>query len=151
MGIFGAPLTEPNVATKRLKNPPWTKLKFVGQVDDNGVDKKIYQNSRYMVMVRPMGVGAFGPAFHLSIKRLDQQPIHDWRDLQRIKNEIVGPEAEGVEIYPAESRMVDAANQYHLWCFTEYKFPFGFNERLVMTPEESEKLEPGASQRPFES
>jgi hypothetical protein len=52
---------------------------------------------------------------HLSIKRFDRGPVRDWRHLQQIKNEVVGPEAEAFEIFPAESRLVDTANQYHLW------------------------------------
>ena len=56
---------------------------------------------------------------HLDIKRRDKRHIHDWRDLQRIKNELVGPENEGVEIYPAESRVVDEAHQYNLWVFKD--------------------------------
>jgi len=51
----------------------------------------------------------------LSIRRLDRKPIHDWRDLQEIKNLVVGPEHEAMEIYPKESRVMDTANQYHLW------------------------------------
>ena len=59
--------------------------------------------------------------------------IHDWRDFQRIKNELIGEEYEGVELYPAESRRVDTANQYHIWVAKniEFRFPFGFNERVV--------------------
>jgi hypothetical protein len=91
---------------------------------------RIMINNRYQVMIRD------DPENHsrmLSIKRIDQQPIRDWRDLQRIKNELVGPECEGIELYPAESRLVDTANQYHLWCTTDatYRFPIGFTERLV--------------------
>lgn len=83
----------------------------------------------------------------LSIKRKDKQPIHDWRHLQRIKNEIIGPENEAVELYPAESRLADSANQYHLWVIKdpEIKFPFGFKDRLV-----SGASGGGAIQRPFE-
>jgi hypothetical protein len=71
---------------------------------------------------------------HLSIKRLDQRIVHDWRDLQRIKNEIVGPEYEAVELFPAESRKVDTANQYHLWVINQkgMRFPFGFQEPMVV-------------------
>ncbi len=70
---------------------------------------------------------------HLSIKRLDKEAIHDWRKMQEIKNTLVGPEHEGIELYPAESRLVDSANQYHLWVFDdpEFRLPIGFNERLV--------------------
>ncbi len=63
----------------------------------------------------------------LSIKRYDRQPIKDWRDLQAIKNDICGPEAEGLEIYPAESRKVDMANQYHMFVVYDGHVPFGFN------------------------
>ena len=48
--------------------------------------------------------------WHLSIKRRDKEAIHDWRDLQEIKNQICGPEIEAVELYPAEARKVDSAN-----------------------------------------
>jgi len=88
------------------------------------------------------------PLLHLSIKRRDKGAIHDWRKLQEIKNALVGPECEAVELYPAESRLVDAANQYHLWAFADPRFrlPFGFGERLVTD-------EPGgnAKQRPREA
>lgn len=87
----------------------------------------IWCNSRYQVMRRASNDGA---VIYLSIKRLDQQPIRNWRDLQRIKNELVGPENEAVEMFPAESRLLDTANQYHLWVCSDPTFclPFGFND-----------------------
>lgn len=110
-------------------------------------------NSRYQVNVREVNPGNDWPCpmLWLSIKRLDKEPIHDWRDLQEIKNKIVGPEFEGVEIYPAESRLVDIANQYHLWVFMSPKvrLPFGFTERSVSGAEEAASF--GGKQRPFQS
>jgi hypothetical protein len=69
--------------------------------------------------------------------------------MQKIKNLIVGPENEGVELFPAESRLVDTANQYHLWVFErpDVRFPIGWNTRLTMTPEEVAGS--GAKQRSF--
>lgn len=91
----------------------------------------------------------------LSIRDLDSTTaVHDWRVLQSIKNALAGPEWEAVELYPAESRLVDQANQYHLWCFPE-QLPFGFQERVVMTAKENDRaqalLDTGLSgrQRPF--
>lgn len=78
-----------------------------------------YINDVYQVDVRPVNSSPLGPMIHLSIKRHDKEPIHDWRDLQDIKNELVGPENEAIEIYPAESRLVDMANQYHSWVFAD--------------------------------
>tara|TARA_A100001037_G_C14962951_1_gene550173 strand:+ start:117 stop:632 length:516 start_codon:yes stop_codon:yes gene_type:complete len=68
----------------------------------------------------------------LSIRRLDRKPIHDWRDLQEIKNLLVGPEHDAMELYPKESRVMDTANQYHLWVlkdcneFIPIGWPIGF-------------------------
>lgn len=52
---------------------------------------------------------------HLSIHDRPRSTRHDWRDFQRIKDELVGPEREAVELYPAASRLLDTANEYHLW------------------------------------
>jgi hypothetical protein len=92
--------------------------------------REIYLNDTYQVSVK-----RGGEMTHLSIKRIDRQPVHDWRDLQRIKSEIIGPEYEGVELYPAESRLVDAANQYHIWVVMNptYRFPFGFEGGRIVS------------------
>ena len=94
-------------------------------------------NDTYQVNVREVVAADGWPAMlHLSIKRRDKDVLHDWRDLQEIKNLIVGPEHEAVELYPAESRLVDSANQYHLWVLADAgtRFPFGFDAgRFVKT------------------
>lgn len=72
------------------------------------------------------GFGKEVEVWHLSIKRHDREPIGDWRVLQRIKSEIVGQETEALELYPAESRVVDTANQYHLYAFPGAMIPVGF-------------------------
>jgi hypothetical protein len=107
-----------------------------------------YLNDLYQVSVYRDEAAADWPAMiHLSIRRRDREPIHDWRVLQEIKNAIVGPEHEGVELYPAESRLVDTANQYHLFVIADsgIRFPFGFPARSVT---EDESL--GSRQRPFD-
>lgn len=92
-----------------------------------------YANNRYIVLTRGVDVPGIGRMTWVSLRRTDRLPVRDWRDLQRIKNEIVGPEAEAVELFPAESRLVDGANQFHLWCGPPgMRFPFGFDERLVL-------------------
>jgi hypothetical protein len=95
----------------------------------------VYANSRYVVIKTTTSPtdSTFPPLVHLSIRRADRAAIHDWRDLQRIKNELVGPKCEGLEIYPAEERLVDSANQFHLWVFhsESFRLPIGYRERLV--------------------
>ncbi|WP_406625386.1 hypothetical protein [Acidovorax sp. SDU_ACID1] len=112
----------------------------------------VYVNERYQVNVQmipaPFGPDA-GDMVWLSIKRCDLEAIHDWRELQAIKNQIVGDEHEGFEVYPAESRLVDSTNQFHLWVFADPKvrLPVGFRAREVMDARAAASV--GARQRPF--
>lgn len=110
---------------------------------------KFFLNDRYQVCTREIEWPGVGAMVHLSIKRLDKEAIHDWRDLQAIKNELVGAECEAIELYPAESRLVDAANQFHLWAFIDptVRVPIGWTQREVGGAEEAAKI--GAKQRPF--
>lgn len=102
------------------------------------VGARVYKNSIYQVEYSVVqGPPPFGRIVYLSIKTLDKQPRHDWREMQRIKNELVGEEVEAVEVYPAESRLVDTSNQFHMFCFPELAFerrrlPFGYPDRLVV-------------------
>lgn len=100
--------------------------------------QEVWMNDTYTVSIDDASkVSPIHPEFPamywLSIKRNDRQPIHDWRDLHEIKNMLIGEENEACELYPAKSRTVDTANQYHLWVFKDktVKFPFGFREGVV--------------------
>lgn len=137
---------------RREANPPWTPFEpavFPGQPRKAG--EEVWKNSRYTVIVKKEAHPSdpeMPRRLYLSIKRNDKEVIRDWRDLQRIKNELLGPEQEMVELFPAESRLVDTANQYHLWGLEGVPFAvFGFNDgRLV-----AEGSVGGAKQRPFEA
>ncbi len=93
----------------------------------------MWKNDRYTVVHEPLEEGFSW----ISIRRNDRKACRDWRHFQRIKNELAGPDAEAIELYPAEDRLMDTANQY--WLFTGppgFRFPFGFTGRAVMTTEE---------------
>jgi hypothetical protein len=89
----------------------------------------VYANDIYRVQIRNVP-----PLVQLDICRHDGEPCTTWRHFQQIKNELIGPECEGVELFPAESRLVDTSNQYHLWVCpnANYRFPFGYGNRLVL-------------------
>jgi hypothetical protein len=132
---------------KRVERP-WTPFERVTPNADYPIQpgEEVWINSRYQVYLRRIESKKPGEDVltHLSIKRHDKQEIRDWRDFQRIKNELVGPETEGIELYPAESRLVDTANQYHLWVFP-YRLPIGFDRRIV-----SDASYRGSVQRPWD-
>jgi len=96
-------------------------------------DKEVWKNNLYTVIVNRDLESAKLKYTWLSIRRNDRSACKDWRHFQFIKNQLVGEECEGIEIYPAESRLVDNANQYHLWVTQDptIKVPFGFGERAV--------------------
>lgn len=115
---------------------------------DEKANSMIFKNSIYQVAVRKVKPDNWPEMAWLSIKRIDREPVHDWRHLQRIKNEIIGPEHEGLELYPAEERVVDTANQYHLWVLMDprVRIPFGFEQGVRLDAQEDGT---GAKQRPF--
>lgn len=104
---------------------------------------EMWSNDRYVVSVRRDEDQVW-----LSIRRLDRAPCRDWRDFQRIKNQLVGPECEAVELYPAESRLVDTANQFWLWCSNDptFRYPIGFDAGRTVTSESGA----GSVQRPLD-
>ena len=110
---------------------------------------EIWMNNIYQVNVRRHQRFTPGGMLFtwLSIKRRDKHPVRDWRHLQWIKNQLVGEENEGAELYPKESRLVDGSNQYHMWVLEDplLSFPFGFHEGRTI----SEKPLQGGKQRPW--
>lgn len=117
------------------------------------VNDVVWVNSRYQVNIREVNTRAgskWPPMLHLSIKRIDKERIGEehYRDLLRIKNELVGEEHEGVELFPAMSRNVDTANQYHLWvvALSGIAFPFGYMEHHMS----ADTTDTGAKQAPFD-
>lgn len=60
---------------------------------------------------------------HLRISRIDGQPIHNFMDMQEIKNDLFGDNAIAVEVYPKKSEFKDGSNTYHLWTWNEIKVP----------------------------
>lgn len=106
------------------------KVQFVEGAIQRMTSLNIYENDIYHVEIT-YGV----PFIHLNIHRHDAGPCKDWRHFQQIKNMLVGPEYEAVELFPAESRLVDTSNEYHLWVCadTNYRFPFGFEHRWIFS------------------
>lgn len=143
---------------KPRRDPPWTPFERASFTPENTAvlqrmgeaPDAVWMNNLYQACVRALEpIDGWPPVLHLSIKRRDREPIDrdHWRVLQRIKNALVGPEHEAVELFPAESRLVDTSNQYHLWVLgdREARFPFGWYTRLV-----GERSTHGAKQRAWD-
>jgi hypothetical protein len=113
-----------------------------------GCTRQGFQNNKYYVVVETLSPQGLTGELHLSITRTDRSAAHDWREFQRIKNELCGPEREACELYPAQSRLVDSANTFHLWVMAEGdRVPVGWNVQNVVDSEVASQLD--IKQRPF--
>jgi hypothetical protein len=120
---------------------------MIKQLDAADAMVECYINELYQVQV-----GKCGPdnsMLHLCIRRRDGGMFKDWRHFQQIKNELAGPEREAFELYPAESRLVDTSNKWHLWVLPEgvRMQGIGWQERDVQYNENRDV--PGLRQRPL--
>ena len=104
------------------------KLQLVEQAIQRMAAAPTYRNDTYTVQIEPCP-----PYVHLHIHRNDWGPCKDWRHFQVIKNTLVGEENEAIELFPAESRLVDTSNTYHLWVHANpaFRFPLGLQHRLT--------------------
>jgi hypothetical protein len=118
-------VTKQKGPTPKRQWQPMERAVPLGSSPEKGV---FWKNDRYTVIAndKPDGI------LWLSIRRNDRKAIRDWRDFQRIKNDIAGDEREAFEMFPAESRLIDTVNQYHLWVLPAgMRLPVGWNTRAV--------------------
>jgi hypothetical protein len=98
-----------------------TEVRALGLLAD-----EVWRNDVYLVSVmRAAGKWEGQTVVHLSIKRHDAQPVTDWPEKQAIKNQLVGENCEGLELYPAETRKHD------LIADPTYRLPFGWSGRAT--------------------
>jgi hypothetical protein len=117
-------------------------------LEDEKKQEQIWVNEKYQVAVRRFNHEKFGLCLQINIRRRDGNVIfRDWREFQKIKNQLADPEFEAIEIYPAESRLVDTSNKYQLWviCDRNFRWPFGWTSRDVR--DENKESPPGMKQR----
>lgn len=93
--------------------PPWEAADLP---DGNGgrgwgVEvRRVYRNWVFAVQARPLPDGAV----HFAIGSLSGiRPT--WHEMQRIKDELAGPEKTAIEIYPPQAEIVDGADMFHIW------------------------------------
>lgn len=130
-----AEATAAQVEALMAQHPGWRESDAHAEVARWAQDEVALLNSRYLVRRRALGRGAV----HLAIARRDGLAVHNWDDLQRIKRELLGPECEAVELYPATGREAATGAVCHLWGMEdpEFRFPFGFT-----APDPAQPAEP---------
>ncbi|MCK1400135.1 hypothetical protein IVB45_18615 [Bradyrhizobium sp. 4] len=124
--IEAPPLAEADVALL-MREHRCSREEAIKVLTANMGVAEYWQNSAFVVVKYRLGSGWF----RLRIEGRDGQPVHrDWRLFQQVKNQLLGPECEALELYPADSRKVDEANLYHIYGVADPKVRFSFG----MTP-----------------
>ena len=104
----------------RLK---YTMKKAKKEYYDRVANEVYYVNDIYQVIMNEEENSIW-----LSIKNHDRTTDIPWQHKQWIKNDLCGEEAEAVELFPAQSRIWNTANQYHLFVMKDnVRIPIGFD------------------------
>lgn len=101
---------------ERLENPHRLKPGWLGEVDH------VRRNRVFAVLVRDVRF-----AVHLAVSSLTgDRPT--WHEMQRIKSDLAGPNATGIEVYPPDAEIIDAADMFHIWIVSDLPFSL-FDDR----------------------
>ncbi len=97
---------------------------------DYPVAENVYRtflNNRFHVQIYRIETG-WGEVLQLTVGRHGDLGQPSWSELQRIKNELIGRERVAVQVFPAESHLVDQADLLHLWVLPKgFELPFGLH------------------------
>ncbi len=121
---------------ERLTCPP-------GHVGASGWCSEVtvaYRNEVFAVLERDAGDGVT----HLAAASLSGIRPR-WWEMQRIKNELAGPERTAVEVYPPQSEAVDEADMFHIWVLPT-PLPFGIHEAAPAGNEPGEAAAPASGE-----
>lgn len=122
----------------------------IQKLTDYDASCEYWRNDLYQVQTRRFFNESFQcDMMHINIRRIDGAAIFDWRHRQQIKTELVGAENEAFELYPAESRLVDTSNKYHLWAFVDptVRLPVDIGQDARDVVAEEVQGPPGVRQR----
>ena len=110
--------TDRVLADMEKRFPHISREAIEGQLSD-----ETWGNDKYTVNVHLISGKGRNGFVELAIHNHNRTPHIPWRHLQQIKNEVLGPEREAIQIYPAESRLVDTANEFWLYVYPTGEAP----------------------------
>ena len=116
---------------KKAMREPWSRWEWRSRAADHSEAPqgliKACLNNVYSVQFFAHSTD-WGVIEHLMVRRHDAKPVRSWSGLQRVKSELAGTERVEIEVYPAESQLVDQANIYHLYVLPQgFELPFGLH------------------------
>lgn len=109
---------------------PFLRANVKGQVKGAGWLRDVHsivKNPWCVLLVRTV-MTAWGPIEHCAIRTASEGEM-TWKEKQKIKDEVFGPDRVAMEVMPRHDDIVDGANMYHIWVLPPgYVLPFGLNQ-----------------------
>ena len=113
---------------------PWEKNACpIGRIDSLDPDgwtrdvHTVFKNRWLVVLVRDC-MSAMGIVQHAAMVTALRAELH-WKETQRVKDELFGVDRLGIEVYPSNENLVDAAMMFHLWILpADFRLPFGLGK-----------------------
>lgn len=103
----------------------WERKDYLLKLHSNRDIKHAFASAKHSVQISFLYKEPFGYIAHLWVRRQDGKPT-TWKELQQIKNELIGEDKMGIEVFPKAETLVDQAPMYHVWVFD--RFDFGISE-----------------------
>ena len=105
------------VKVKHAQVMEQVRVTFPGvPVEEIKVPAEVWGSSQYTVTVHYLDDNRDG-FVEVGIHNYHRTTHVPWRHVQQIKNEVFGPDREAVQLFPAEDRLVDAANEYWIYVY----------------------------------
>jgi len=81
--------------------------------------------------------------WYISFSMKDGGHMLDWREIQDMKNQVVGEKHEAVMLFPTDNRCMDTVNQFHLYIIGDegVEFPVGWQCPKSVTDETDGKAD----------
>jgi hypothetical protein len=105
------------VKVKHFQVMEQVRVTFPGvPVEEIKVPAEVWGSSQYTVTVHYLDDNRDG-FVEVGIHNYHRTTHVPWRHIQQIKNEVFGPDREAVQLFPAEDRLLDAANEYWIYVY----------------------------------
>lgn len=108
-----------------------------GELEPN---PEVWLNDRYAVIVQRRDDDSI---YLLRIRRIDGAHQIPWEIMQRIKDELAGENAEGVELYPDAARRIGVADRWMWVKRPGERWPIGIDEKAAAGPDNEEEASDG--------
>lgn len=123
--------TPPKIdAAAWIPDEDWGAWQNVTNLCDPSLDAdNAWRNRVYRAITRELYIPGIGSIGILQVWRYDNKPILGWNDLQRIKNDLMGLERTGFEVFPADSALINNGKRT-LWILPQgADFPVNVNSK----------------------